>query len=199
MEKKLILASSSPRRIELLGSAGLEFETVHPRQVDESYNGTESPSGYALRISLDKGLSVCGDVNEDSIIVSADTIVVLDGSIYGKPEDKDEAFRTLMKLSSRTHEVITAFSVITGTKEVLHNEHVSTKVKFKRLASNEIESYIKTREPMDKAGSYAIQGAGAFMVESINGSYTNVVGLPLSNLVDTLNKLKILQLFRKKP
>lgn len=191
MSYKIVLASSSPRRIQLMKSAGFVFEVIHPRNVDETVNPDEPPREYALRVSLEKGLSVCEAAGDESVIISADTIVVLDDIIFGKPEDKLSAYRTLCALSSRTHQVITAYCVISGTGALLHRDYVTTDVKFRSLARHEIESYIRTNEPMDKAGSYAIQGAGAFLVESINGSYTNVVGLPLSDLVDILNSKKI--------
>lgn len=196
MNEKLILASSSPRRADLLRSACIEFRTVHPRDVDESHLNGEVPGDYAIRVSLDKAFSVLGDTSEENIIISADTIVTLEEKIFGKPQNEAEAFRTLSTLSSRTHDVITAFSIINGKGTLLHQDFVRTHVTFKSLAPAEIRGYIKTGEPMDKAGSYAIQGAGAFMIDKINGSYTNVVGLPLSNLVDILNKLDTIGTFR---
>lgn len=191
MKNRLVLASSSPRRSELLRSAGFRFDIIHPRDVEETIFQGESPSDYALRVSREKGASVCSAIDTGNIIISADTIVVLDNRIYGKPESEQEAFETLESLSSRTHEVITAYAVLNGRGDLLQRNFKSTLVTFKSLAAREIESYIKTGEPVGKAGSYAIQGAGAFMVEKINGSYTNVVGLPLSDLVDILYRLEI--------
>lgn len=191
MKKRLVLASSSPRRSELLRSAGFRFDIIHPRNVEETKFPGESPLDYALRVCREKGASVGSATDIDSIIISADTIVVLDNRIYGKPESEQEAFDTLKALSSRTHEVITAYSVLNGSGDLVQTNFRNTLVTFKSLAAREIESYIKTGEPVGKAGSYTIQGTGAFMVEKINGSYTNVVGLPLSDLVDILYRLEI--------
>ncbi len=196
MNSRLILASSSPRRADLLRSAGIKFRTVHPKEVDENHLPGESPHKYALRVSLEKALSVLTVVSDENIIISADTIVTFEDNIFGKPHNDSEAFRTLSALSSGTHDVITAYTIINGAGVLLHREFVKTLVTFKSLAPEEIQGYIKTGEPRDTAGSYAIQGAGAFMVDKINGSYTNVVGLPLSNLVDILNKLDTIEIFR---
>jgi len=192
MKKRLILASSSPRRSGLLRSAGFRFDIIHPRNVEETKFPDESPPDYALRVCREKGASVCSATDTDNIIISADTIVVLDNRIYGKPQSEQEAFETLKTLSSRTHEVITAYSVLNGRGDLLERNCKSTLVTFKSLAAREIESYIKTGEPVGKAGSYAIQGAGAFMVEKINGSYTNVVGLPSAKVYGLLLNLDVI-------
>ena len=195
MNNRIILASSSPRRKELLNSIGLRFDIIHPAVMEDKYRSPISPCEYSLGISRKKGLSVCGNTDKEAIVISADTVVVSDSRVFGKPANEQEAFDMLSRLSSRTHEVITAFCLIKGDKTELHSECVKTLVTFKPLASWEIEGYIKTKEPMDKAGSYAIQGIGSFMIDSINGSYTNVVGLPLSNLVDVLKQLGLTDLF----
>jgi len=199
MTKRIILASSSPRRRQLLKSAGIEFDIIYPEVEEDIYNAEISPSEYSLELSRKKGLSASQSTDKNSIIISADTVVVSGGRVFGKPGSEKESFEMLTSLSSKTHEVITAFCVMDGEKKELHSECVKTQVTFKTLASWEIEGYIKTKEPMDKAGSYAIQGIGSFMIKRIDGSYTNVVGLPLSNLVDVLKNLGLTDLFHFKP
>jgi septum formation protein len=190
----LVLASSSPRRKELLKTLGIKFEVI-PSHVDEVRFHAESPEDFALRASTEKALAVARDLTVDSVVIGADTIVVVDGEILGKPRDKEEAKSMLSKISGREHKVITGFSIVKPKTEVLHMEYLESRVKIKALAAWEIEGYIKTEEPMDKAGAYGAQGIGAFMVEEIQGSFTNVVGLPLAQLVDALTKLGILRLF----
>ncbi|MGH7889877.1 MAG: Maf family protein [Thermodesulfobacteriota bacterium] len=190
----LILASSSPRRKELLERLGIEFEVI-PSLIDEVHHAGESPEDFTLRVSSDKALYVAAGLNSDSVVIGADTIVVIDGEILGKPRDAEDAKSMLGKISGREHRVITGFSIVKPKDQILHREHVESRVKIKTLAPWEIEGYIKTREPMDKAGAYGAQGIGAFMIEQIQGSYTNVVGLPLSQMVDVLTRLGILKLF----
>jgi len=190
----LILASSSPRRKELLERLGIEFQVI-PSLVDEVHHDGESPEDFALRVSMEKALAVASGLNSDSVVIGADTIVLVEGEILGKPRDAEDARSMLEKISGREHGVITGFSVVKPKDQILHREYVESRVKIKTLAPWEIEGYIKTREPMDKAGAYGAQGVGAFMIEQIRGSYTNVVGLPLSQLVDVLTRLRILKLF----
>jgi septum formation protein len=190
MSHKIILASSSPRRKELLGSLGFEFEVMHPSS-DETVSGDEAPEEFALRVSLEKASSVSSGLGEGFVVIGADTIVVLEGEILGKPGDRDEASSMLRKLSGKEHHVYTAFSILKPKNEVLHSEVVDTRVRVKPLAASEIEGYIKTGEPMDKAGAYGIQGIGSFIVSGIEGSYSNVVGLPVTELLAALKKLEI--------
>jgi septum formation protein len=194
MPSRIILASSSPRRKELLKMLGIEFEVI-PSFVDEVRFHAESPEDFALRASTEKALSVARGLKDDSIVIGADTIVVVDGEILGKPRHKEEAKSMLAKISGREHKVITGFSIVRPKTEILHREDVESRVRIKTLAPWEIEGYIKTGEPVDKAGAYGAQGVGAFMIEEIKGSYTNVIGLPLSHLIDALTKLGILKLF----
>lgn len=196
MTPAIVLATSSPRRIELLRKLGLEFNVVPPI-VEEKHIKGESPLDFAIRASREKALSVSSKLNGDYIVIGADTIVVIDKEILGKPRDETEAKLMLLRLSGREHRVITGISIVKPKKEVLYNKCVESKVKFRSLAPWEVEGYIKTMEPMDKAGGYGVQGIGAFMIEEIHGSYTNVVGLPLSHLTDALTKLDILKLFAK--
>lgn len=194
MGVNIVLASSSPRRRELLESVGLEFQICTP-EVDESYNGNESPEDFALRLSIEKALSVARRCEKDSVVIGADTVVVVEGEILGKPLDENEAKVMLNKISGRDHEVLTAFSLASTRLEIIHSEIVKTSVHVKNLAASEIEGYIMTGEPMDKAGAYGIQGIGAFMIKGIRGSYTNVVGLPLVELLEALKSQGLFSIF----
>ncbi|MCI0480348.1 MAG: Maf family protein [Candidatus Dadabacteria bacterium] len=190
MNYRIILASSSPRRRELLRNLGFAFDVIHP-SADETVSGDEAPEDFALRASVEKASSVSRSLGEGAVVIGADTIVVVDGEILGKPEDPEEASSMLRKLSGKEHHVYTAFSIVRPKDEILHSEIVDTSVRVKPLAASEIEGYIKTGEPMDKAGAYGIQGIGSFLVRGIEGSYSNVVGLPVEELLAALKKLGI--------
>ncbi|HSC34420.1 MAG TPA: nucleoside triphosphate pyrophosphatase [Thermodesulfobacteriota bacterium] len=190
MNYRIVLASSSPRRRELLSTLGFAFDVMHP-SADETVSGDETPEDFALRVSAEKAASVSGSLGEGAVVIGADTIVVVDGEILGKPEDPEEASSMLRKLSGKEHHVFTAFSIVKPKNVILHSEIVDTSVRVKPLAASEIEGYIKTGEPMDKAGAYGIQGIGSFMVRGIEGSYSNVVGLPVEELLAALKKLGI--------
>lgn len=185
----IILASASPRRKELLSILGFDFEVI-PASIDESIFPDESPSCYAMRMALEKANSISLKYPQ-SYIIGADTVVTIDEKILGKPKDKEEAFYMLNLLSGKKHIVITGFSIINRDLVVNILKYVETEVVFKKLNDYEINWYIETGEPFDKAGAYAIQGIGSFMVKSIYGSYTNVVGLPLCELIEELEKLNI--------
>lgn len=178
---RLILASASPRRRELLGALGLEFDVRIP-EIDETPLPGEKPRPFAERVAREKTAAI--EADGQTVLVAADTVVVLDETILGKPTDERHAFEMLSGLSGRTHEVITGVCVKRGEKSVVFS--VSTGVAFRDLGKKEIESYIASGCPMDKAGAYAIQGGAAHMVRAINGSYTNVVGLPLCELHECL-------------
>ena len=182
--RKIILASSSPRRKALLEQVGLRFE-IRPAEVDEQIRDGESPIAYVLRIAEQKALNVAGNA-KGSWIIGADTIVYLDGEIFGKPVGKEAAHRMLQKLSGREHTVITGFCIYASDTEESIKDYNQTNVMLKQLTDAEIEGYVNTGEPFDKAGGYAIQGIGSFMVKAINGSYTNVVGLPVCEVVAAL-------------
>jgi septum formation protein len=190
MNYRIILASSSPRRRELLRNLGFAFDVIQP-SADETVSENETPEDFALRVSAEKAWSVSGSLGEGAVVIGADTIVVVDGEMLGKPEDCEEASSMLRKLSGKEHHVYTAFSIVRPKDEILHSEIVDTSVRVKPLAASEIEGYIKTGEPMDKAGAYGIQGIGSFMVRGIEGSYSNVVGLPVEELLAALKKLGI--------
>ena len=172
---RIILASQSPRRKELLKELNIKFETFHP-EIDETVLPNEAPEGHVLRLARTKAHKAAERLG-DGLYIGADTVVALDGAIFGKPRDIPDAKDILSCLSGNTHSVITAYCVldIASGKEEL--KAVETFVTFKELTDREIEDYVATLEPMDKAGAYAIQGKGNFMVEKINGSYSNVVGL----------------------
>ena len=174
----IILASGSPRRKSLLESLGLDFKVYVP-DVDESHENDEAPSELCRRLSRLKA-EAGARVFPDDVIIAADTIVVIDGEILGKPSGREDAARMLKKLSGREHEVITGVSVAQGGNVLADDVH--TLVKFRELSEAEIFAYLETGEPFDKAGAYAVQGKGALLIEGINGDYYNVVGLPLCTL-----------------
>lgn len=183
----IVLASASPRRQELLASVGLEFETV-PGDIPEEPLAWEKPLDHALRLAREKALFVSRSA-PGRFFIGADTIVVLDGEIMGKPADPVEAVRMLHKLSGAAHEVITGYAIHDVKLDKTVSGTVVTTVRFKTLTTEEISAYVATGCPMDKAGAYAIQGGAAYMVKEIKGSYTNVVGLPLYEVVEGLVEL----------
>jgi septum formation protein len=183
----IILASASPRRVELLHSAGIAFE-VRPGEIDETYLEGEAPDAHALRLAGEKARAVAG-LAAGRFFIGADTIVVSQGEVMGKPRDAADAERMLGRLSGTAHEVITGFSVFDRETGREIAEAVKTLVYFKPLRPEEIRAYIATGCPFDKAGAYAIQGNAAYMIRRIEGSYTNVVGLPLCEVVEALRTL----------
>jgi septum formation protein len=188
----LILASESPRRRELLGQVGIPFR-VFPGNVDEN-SITGYPSHIAQNLAEKKALSVYAAFSGHWIL-GADTIVVLNNHILGKPVDRADAGSMLRLLSGKEHKVITGFSVINPSGKTACTDHESTWVSIKHLSDREIDSYIATGEPFGKAGSYAIQGIGSFMVDGIKGDYSNVVGLPLCSLIKRLLEVGALKEF----
>jgi septum formation protein len=193
--EKLILASSSPRRQQLLRQIGLEFDVVSS-EVEEDFIDGESPRGHVLRLAELKARKV-GEMYPKRWVIGADTAVSIDGMILGKPGTDREAYQMLSMLSGRDHLVVTGVSVCHGAKGKGKTIAVETSVRMKTLNPAEINWYIRTEEPFDKAGGYAIQGMGAFMVQRIDGSYTNVVGLPLCELVEVLNHMEAIDLSRR--
>lgn len=174
-----ILASGSPRRKELLKGIGLEFWTL-PADIDEAEVREENPKIMVSRLSMMKALHIGRKyTGKDFICIGADTCVYIDGKILGKPKDEKEAEEMLALLSGREHSVFTGIAVVNCNTMEASGECCETKVKFKELTKEEIEKYIKSGEPMDKAGAYGIQEKGAMIIEEIRGDYFNVVGLPL--------------------
>ncbi len=190
----LILASASPRRQEILSSAGIEFEVV-PSEVDEGFLQGESSEEHVVRLARMKALKAA-EKHKDQWVLAADTIVIIDGRILEKPRGRREAEGMLQMLSDREHWVITGYCLMHASSRRSREGKVITRVRFKTLSPEEIHWYLDTGEPFDKAGGYAIQGKAAFMVKEIAGSYTNVVGLPLTEVVEALQELKAVDLFR---
>src|SRR6185369_4370483 len=185
-DSSIILASASPRRAELLASAGIAFKVV-PGDIDETPLPDEDPVAHVLRLAEGKAREVASRT-DGRFFIGADTIVLCGSEIMGKPRDAEDAKRMLRKLSGRAHQVITGFAIIDKNTYRNRSGTVSTDVVFKKLTDEEIDAYVLTGCPMDKAGAYAIQGGAAYMVERIDGSYTNVVGLPLCEVVESLRR-----------
>lgn len=185
-EPSLILASGSPRRKELLSGAGLDF-TVIVSDVDEDIPVKGTPAAHAKHLAEIKAAAVA-DGNPDSFVIGADTIVVVDGDVLGKPTSERDAEKMLARLSGRAHIVHTGWCIICRKMGIKFSGVEETLVQFKNLSPDEISWYVKTGEPMDKAGAYAIQDKGAALVKSVVGSYTNVVGLPLCEVVEALER-----------
>ena len=188
---KLILASSSPRRAEVLRNAGFVFE-IRPADVDETLQPHEAAEDYVRRVAQAKAHAVADPARvagERAIVIAADTIVLAEQQILGKPKDAADARRMLRLFSGKTHEVLTALCLINipASKEALHVE--KTRVEFLKMSDEEIENYIQTGEPFDKAGAYGIQGIAGRFATRIEGCYFNVLGLPLSRLWTTLHAL----------
>ena len=186
MDKKIVLASASPRRRELLQNMGLDFEIITSDGAEQVFEN-ELPQDTVKRLSSEKALNVAKRAPyDDCIVIGADTVVAIDGKILGKPVDEGDAKRMLTLLSGRTHKVYTGVSVIETTSGERVSDYVETEVKFVNLTERQIEKYVSSGEPMDKAGAYGIQDLGAMLVEKINGDYFNVVGLPVSRLARIL-------------
>lgn len=184
----IILASQSPRRRELLGQVGLTFEIVSP-EVDEAQYGGLPPRELVETLSRAKALDAARRVPAGSLVLGADTVVVLDGQTLGKPDGPEGARAMLTALSGRTHEVWTGFTLCRDGE--VHTEAVATEVTFRALAPEEIDRYVATGEPLDKAGAYGIQGRGALLVAQIRGDYSNVVGLPLCAVGQALRRFGV--------
>lgn len=179
---QIVLASASPRRKELFSWLGLTFDVIVP-EVDETFHEGESPVHFCARISREKALSVSSRLPH-SLIISADTIVVSDGKILGKPLGEEQAREHLRLLQGTVHEVYTGYAIIHG--QHCAGKVIRTLVHFRDMCDEEIAWYVSTKEPMDKAGSYGLQGIGSLFISRIEGSYTNVIGLPLSDLYNDL-------------
>ena len=184
---RLILASASTRRVELLKIIGFDFDII-PGNIDETFRPGETPPEHVLRLSEEKALSVARR-HPDAWVLGADTIVVVAGEVLGKPVSPEEAKEMLEKLSGRAHEVFTGFSIVRQDRGVRVREVVGSLVVFRKIAPDEMAWYTGTEEPYDKAGAYAVQGMGALFIREIRGSCTNVVGLPLCEVVDALKRV----------
>ena len=185
-KRRIVLASSSPRRRQLMNEVGMEFEVI-TSQAEEFVEAEENASHLVVRLAELKARDVAGRVSECTVI-GADTVVVLDDLILGKPVDETDAVRMLGMLSGRTHTVYTGVCVINADTGYETSSFATTQVTFRSLRDDQIFIYVKTGEPIDKAGSYAIQGRGTLLIDRIEGEYTNVVGLPMGLLSDLLCK-----------
>ena len=186
----IVLASASPRRTELMTLAGLQFNVV-PADICEDVLPGEVAADHVMRLSREKA-DVVAAITGGRFFVGADTVVVLDGAILGKPVDEADAYRMLTSLSGRNHEVITGFTVFDKVSGIHVSRSVCTEVTFKELQEQEINAYVASGCPMDKAGAYAIQGGAVHFVRSISGSYTNVIGLPMTELYEVLQAMQAL-------
>jgi septum formation protein len=187
--KKIVLASASPRRRGLLEQIGLRFQ-VEPTEYDEETTSASDAHEMARELSLGKARAAARK-RRKALIIAADTLVVLGGRVFGKPHTNDEAKQTLRALNGRTHSVITGFTILDNETGKVLSRSVETKVQMRKLTLKEIDGYVRTREPLDKAGGYAIQGRGVVLVEKIEGDYSNVVGLPLTALAESLKEFGI--------
>jgi len=185
-----ILASASPRRRHLLAEIGCTFEIV-PSDVEEVFRADETPEEHVLRLSREKAESVARK-RPGKWVLGADTIVLINGDVLGKPETKDDARTMLRRLSGNDHVVLTGFALVTSEKGVAANELVRSTVTFREIPDDELEWYIETDESYDKAGAYAVQGIAGMFIRSIDGSYSNVIGLPLCEVTDNLKEAGII-------
>ena len=184
MAFSLVLASQSPRRRQLLQEAGIAF-SVRPADIDETPHLAEPARRYVKRMAHEKALAA--DATADEVVLAADTIVVLENAILGKPKDRADAFNMITQLQGRTHQVLTAFALVFGKDEVV--EVVSTDVAFRDLNPTAIDAFLDCNDYADKAGAYGIQSSGGSLTATVQGSYTNVVGLPLAEVVTALSAL----------
>ena len=181
---KVILASASPRRKEILQNTKLNFD-IQKSDIEEVILENESPEDMVVRLAYEKAYDVA-QKNKDKLVIGADTIVALDNEVLGKPKDQNEAYQMIKRLSNKTHKVITGISLINLKENKIIKDYVVSFVTFKDLSEDSIKDYINTNESLDKAGAYGIQGYGALLVDNIQGDYFNIVGLPISKLSDLL-------------
>lgn len=186
-EARVVLASASPRRSELLAQAGIPF-VVDPSDVPEVPEPDWDPCELATRLSARKALDVANRHPDADLIIGADTVVVLDQEVFGKPQDPEDAVRMLKRLSGRAHAVVTGWSLVDPRRDHALSEFTSSRVFFADLDEETIRRYVATGEPMDKAGSYAIQGKAGLFVQAIEGDYANIVGLPIAAIGQALRQ-----------
>ena len=195
----LILASTSPRRKQLLADAGLVFTIVSPPMAEAQPEAGEDPAAYALRAAVAKAEQsaqhVAATMKGEHWVLAADTVVTIGGEVIGKPEGDEDALRMLRRLCGVTHKVHTGVAIVSPGGELVFKKSFKTGVDFSKPSEERLRAYIATGEPLDKAGAYAIQGKGAFLVRSITGSYSNVVGLPVAEVCKALADLGVLEKF----
>lgn len=184
-EPLIVLASSSPRRAQLLAMLDLRFE-IEPADIDERYTPGEEPAAHAERLAREKAISIARQ-QQDSLVIGSDTVVVLDEEVLGKPRDADEAVRMLLRLQGREHTVATGIAV--AHRGEVRSDVEEVRVRFRAFDAERARAYVSTGEPMDKAGAYGIQGYGAALVERIEGDYFAVMGLPIARLMKMLESL----------
>ena len=187
---RLLLASTSPRRQELLRQAGFDFE-VRPSHIVEEIQPGERPEEFARRAAREKAMDVAAFSPPGSFVLGADTVVVIDGEVLGKPSDLEDATRMLRLLSGRTHQVHTGICLVRAPDEIEALKHETTLVTFRELDEEEIRSYVESGEPLDKAGAYAVQGLASKFVTRISGCYSNVVGLPVALVYGILKRVEL--------
>lgn len=181
--REIVLGSGSPRRLKLLGEVGIKFKQITP-QVSEEMNQFEEPFQFALRLAESKASRVAERVKPEQVVIGCDTIVVHENEVLGKPGNDSEARKTLRRLAGSSHLVCTALA-LSLQRKIVAKDYELTSVKFNDLTDQQIAEYVSSGEPLDKAGAYGIQGMGAFLVDSIEGSLDNVIGLP-RNLLERL-------------
>ena len=186
----MILASASPRRADLLTQAGIRFE-IRPSSIPEEIRLGEPPRDFALRLAREKGESVAKKCSKGAFVLGADTIVCLNGELFGKPCDATQARAFLETLCGKTHDVMTAYAIIEAPDRIVCWGIALSHVALKGASRDEIAAYVATGEPMDKAGAYAAQGIGKKFIERVEGSFTNVVGLPMEDLLPWFDKLSL--------
>ena len=184
---KIVLASGSPRRKEILNKYNIN-PIIHSADMEEKQHQDEIPVQVAMGLALEKAIWVNEKLSNGEIIIAADTIVVVEDKILGKPKDEEDAFNMLSLLSGREHYVITAIAIIKNSSNIKVVDYETTTVRFRHLTKSQILRYIETKEPLDKAGAYGIQGYGELLVEGITGCYSNVVGLPIGKLDHLLSR-----------
>lgn len=190
---KVILASASPRRKQILENTKLQF-SIEKSNINEVFFENETPENMVTRLAYEKAFDVA-KYNQDKLVIGADTIVVLEDKVLGKPKDEQEAYDMIKNLSNKTHKVITGISLINLSINKIVKDYVVSYVTFKNLSEDSIKDYISTKESLDKAGAYGIQGYGALLVDHIQGDYFNIVGLPISRLSDLLKENFNINLF----
>ncbi|MGI5949343.1 Maf family protein [Peptoniphilus sp.] len=191
--KEIILASGSARRKEILGQF-IDFKIIKP-DIEEIKNNEVKANTTVMALAFEKGMAVARE-NEDSLVLSCDTLVEIDGELLGKPKDRDDAREMLKKLSGKAHNVYSGYALILLSEKIKYLDFVKTSVKFKNLTDDDIENYLDTGEYKDKAGSYAIQEKGSLLIEKFDGDYFNVVGLPISKINDDLKRIFNIDLMR---
>ena len=187
LKQKIVLASKSPRRAEILRAVGWDFEAV-AANIDETRMESEDAVSYVKRLAQTKAETVARRISSHQIVVGADTVVVIEGEILGQPRDDEDARRMLKLLSGKWHEVLTGLALVRpGSPLRVLVDHQSTRVRFCEMSAGEIDWYVATGEPSDKAGAYAIQGRGALFIEEVQGDYFNIVGLPVRLLYELMS------------